>query len=1532
MEIEEDNNNDEEKKKVLTILFNYYNSNSLDKKTSISKDDYDFLYNYFIKINDEIMIRFIDYLNDVHIPIIKILIDGYIKFDFEENKVKLILDNLAKIIKVYFNKKIFKCVYRHFSKFFRKNILLKDINKIKQFEKTFNLWKLIYNIENNLVNQKKENILKYNNFEIYIKNKDFFGENYFLIEIYFTYSQILNKLKSQESFYFMTLYDDNNLKMPFSFKNLFDNTNNLDNAELLGKSNKIVFIFSKKEFSVFINQAEIKKLPNGNPNFNYNSISKIKILNYFFYGEIFQINIKMKNVTTSEKSQDFGIITKILDIFIKKETFSSKYTHNLNFMFEDEKNNVEIKLNLNNLVEFKNLEFGYDREWKGRKKRLENIKYYGGIECFIPLFKIIKYIIFYLGNSENNKEKEIVEYLDKCIVWIKDILKTILRLICLNRKNYLNFKESIIPLIGAFAEISHILNNLILSGAITEDYKKSLFNDEIIYSLFIAIIYFRINKNVIEMYKQIFEMKEKWNIKFNMEYILLDINYIKDSKFYWYFSVLFNYALFILIYNDSVENSPKSIIDHIDKIIANKKKRHSQIIDNFILSANQFINLIKGYYSNSKEKNYQIQYSTEYLKSNNYYLKLLINLIKTVLNVKFLSKINQISFNNDPSYIMKLISLLNENKVSFYKTDSELTEIKESFHKYFDDAAQLEEWIGLKVDKVIYTGELLTNELVDYHGEYHRVMKELFIFNRLWSKEKVFFSSFEKKIENLKYKHINYYTRNFQRSIVYPVLDYKYRYPDFSLYKIQDGFYRNEEKEKEKDGKEKLEDDYNFNLDCPEFDEIVKKYNTEIFIRMKKKSQNSIEIFNVCLVKQLSHIKGTLFLIFKKNKFKLVFFSYSYDFENKKEYSFKCNKSDNIQIKSNFNYEKNLKELCFGQIFKSQEKDKNRKIELGLKNIRMLLYKRYYYRKSAIEIFTENKSYLFNFVKQEDFIKFSSIIESFLEGSETLSKSKKEQIYYMPININSNKIGYLKTNKKCTKNDFLEFISNNGDINDMCFFDIVMFCNLVANRTFLDLNQYPVFPVLFFYDKSKKTLERNLKLHIGFQALTEEGKRRCELTKSNYNDNKKARENEEEEEEEEEKEDIYYFNTHYSNIVYTNNYLIRLFPYSFGAIEIQGNYFDDPNRLFFSIEKLLFNISGQISDLRELIPEFYYLPEMYVNLNNLNFLSLQNGNKVDDVIIPDNIIQEEISTNNQKTNTQNEKKNNLFRIFLFIQKMKNYLENTKDNLSYWLNLIFGTQQKYLKKKNGQLFRTESYVDIDDETFKKYSNNDIIMKSVEFGLIPTQIIFDSKSLNNIKNRKSLYNKTRKNQKIVNNFEDLDTKDTCFIPNLAENYWDNSFKLSFKLKNGNGVGKLKVLRKNDLLTEIIDHSDEINCLFYNRRLNMFATSSYDGLVCVYMIPNKLISVIKNPNNIHYKKVFLSANPFPTIILYEKYNGYIFSSYSLSGIFINKLLLQKNKFDIILHFDVYGGSHKDRIEICYKKPKVTKIFDLPFFQEVK
>ena len=70
---------------------------------------------------------------------------------------------------------------------------------------------------------------------------------------------------------------------------------------------------------------------------------------------------------------------------------------------------------------------------------------------------------------------------------------------------------------------------------------------------------------------------------------------------------------------------------------------------------------------------------------------------------------------------------------------------------------------------LLLTEEKQMEELINYNIEYHHLMKEIFIFNRMWNDKKLFFTD----NHLIKYKNINYYTRNYQRPIIFPVFDYK---------------------------------------------------------------------------------------------------------------------------------------------------------------------------------------------------------------------------------------------------------------------------------------------------------------------------------------------------------------------------------------------------------------------------------------------------------------------------------------------------------------------------------------------------------------------------------------------------------------------------------------------------------------------------------------------------------------------------------------------------------------------------------------
>ena len=59
--------------------------------------------------------------------------------------------------------------------------------------------------------------------------------------------------------------------------------------------------------------------------------------------------------------------------------------------------------------------------------------------------------------------------------------------------------------------------------------------------------------------------------------------------------------------------------------------------------------------------------------------------------------------------------------------------------------------------------------------------------------------------------------------------------------------------------------------------------------------------------------------------------------------------------------------------------------------------------------------------------------------------------------------------------------------------------------------------------------------------------------------------------------------------------MIRVEPFTTYALEYGGGEFDHPDRLFNSVGRAFANTT------RELIPEFYCLPEMFVNANRFDF-------------------------------------------------------------------------------------------------------------------------------------------------------------------------------------------------------------------------------------------------------------------------------------------------------------------------------------------
>ena len=217
-------------------------------------------------------------------------------------------------------------------------------------------------------------------------------------------------------------------------------------------------------------------------------------------------------------------------------------------------------------------------------------------------------------------------------------------------------------------------------------------------------------------------------------------------------------------------------------------------------------------------------------------------------------------------------------------------------------------------------------------------------------------------------------------------------------------------------------------------------------------------------------------------------------------------------------------------------------------------------------------------------------------------------------------------------------------------FHYLMLINTMAGRTFNDLTQYPVFPwVLADYtsqelDLSNPRTFRDMSKPMGCQNLGRQADFR-----ERYQSFAEMSD---------EKSPPFHYGTHYSSAMIVTSYLIRLQPFVHSYLLLQGGSFDHADRLFYSIEKAWLSASrDNMTDVRELIPEFFYLPEFLSNQNGYDFGVRQgSGGAIDNVQLPPWA----------KGDPQ-----------IFIAKNREALESEyiTQHLHQWIDLIFGHKQR-----------------------------------------------------------------------------------------------------------------------------------------------------------------------------------------------------------------------------------------------------------------
>ncbi|KAK6940766.1 BEACH domain [Dillenia turbinata] len=268
----------------------------------------------------------------------------------------------------------------------------------------------------------------------------------------------------------------------------------------------------------------------------------------------------------------------------------------------------------------------------------------------------------------------------------------------------------------------------------------------------------------------------------------------------------------------------------------------------------------------------------------------------------------------------------------------------------------------------------------------------------------------------------------------------------------------------------------------------------------------------------------------------------------------------------------------------------------------------------------------------------------------------------------------------------------NGEISN---FQYLMHLNTLAGRGYSDLTQYPVFPwVLADYESETLDLTdpktfRKLDKPMGCQIP--EGEEEFRKRYESWDDPEVPK---------------FHYGSHYSSAGIVLFYLLRLPPFSLENQKLQGGQFDHADRLFNSIRDTWLSAAGKsnTSDVKEMIPEFFYMPEFLENRFNLDLGEKQSGEKVGDVILPP-----------WAKGSARE----------FIRRHREALESdyVSENLHHWIDLIFGYKQRGKAAEEAvnvfYHYTYEGSVDIDAVTDPAMKAS-ILAQINHFGQTPKQL--------------------------------------------------------------------------------------------------------------------------------------------------------------------------------------------------------------------
>nr|XP_048321218.1 BEACH domain-containing protein C2 [Ziziphus jujuba var. spinosa] len=354
---------------------------------------------------------------------------------------------------------------------------------------------------------------------------------------------------------------------------------------------------------------------------------------------------------------------------------------------------------------------------------------------------------------------------------------------------------------------------------------------------------------------------------------------------------------------------------------------------------------------------------------------------------------------------------------------------------------------------------------------------------------------------------------------------------------------------------------------------------------------------------------------------------------------------------------------------KDEEKDRS----WSMSSLHQIYSRRYLLRRSALELFMVDRS---NF-----FFDFGSI-----EGRRNAYRAI---VQARPHHLNNIYLATQRPEQLLKRTQLMERWAR-WEISN---FEYLMQLNTLAGRSYNDITQYPVFPWILS-DYSSRSLDladpssyRDLTKPVG--ALNPDRLKKFQERYSSFEDPIIPK---------------FHYGSHYSSAGTVLYYLVRVEPFTTLNIQLQGGKFDHADRMFSDIAGTWNGVLEDMSDVKELVPELFYLPEILTNENSIDFGTTQLGGKLDSVKLPswaENPID-----------------------FIHKHRMALESEHVSAHLHEWIDLVFGYKQRgkeAILANNVFFYITyEGTVDIDkiSDPVQQRATQDQI---AYFGQTPSQLL-------------------------------------------------------------------------------------------------------------------------------------------------------------------------------------------------------------------